>query len=720
MTLRNLDVDTVKRAPVYRAEAAPPLAVAAAGSASSSAGATAHNLLTGLGADDHPQYHNNARGDARYPLQNGTGASGSWAISILGNAATATSAATATLAASATQLATGRTLAITGDLAWTSPSFNGTANVTAAGTLASIVTAAAAGFWRFSHDAKGRVTASAAVTAADIGAIVDARYVLKAGDTMTGALNVTASGASTAQLNIQRTSDTADSTYVSLKRAAGTRALDLLANGSTAASYGIPVSGAGINAQGTAGLHFSANDVLRMSLFYAGAAVNIPTPSTAITSLQIGDNSTTGAAISLDAGNTRDTSALLFRTNQRTYSLLGGSGIAGPGIQARWDSATSNRYFALGAYNNAGTWSPVMTMREGTIAIGGTPTLGGALVELFGVETARSIGDTSFFSFYNSANTVRTGYLSAVNGSVVTLGADGAAAVRLYVAGRNSFYSTPTRNDVMFGGTAFTYSTVGRRTMELVANGVGGSQETLFAMLPNEGSAVNGFYLHNQGGAAGLNMYHQSGPLNFYGGAQVGLTVRNDGRVAFTNNTWQLSADTVNRLYFGTNAITYIAGGNNSGTQVELRRADGGILAQAATDSFRPGTDNAFTSGTSGQRWSVVYAATGTINTSDERQKTDIVDEPLRLDFVRALRPVQYRWKDGSRPHHGLIAQDVKAAIDFFGVDHAAWTRGDPKINASRQGLRYEQFISSLIASVQDLADKLEAAEARITDLENR
>jgi len=44
-------------------------------------------------------------------------------------------------AGTATKLATGRTIAITGDLAYTSPSFDGSANVTAAGTLASIVSA---------------------------------------------------------------------------------------------------------------------------------------------------------------------------------------------------------------------------------------------------------------------------------------------------------------------------------------------------------------------------------------------------------------------------------------------------------------------------------------------------------------------------------------------------------------------------------------------------
>lgn len=48
------------------------------------------------------------------------------AVNITGNAATAT------------KLATARTIAITGDLAYTSPSFDGSANVTAAGTLATV------------------------------------------------------------------------------------------------------------------------------------------------------------------------------------------------------------------------------------------------------------------------------------------------------------------------------------------------------------------------------------------------------------------------------------------------------------------------------------------------------------------------------------------------------------------------------------------------------
>ncbi len=72
-------------------------------------------------------------------------------------------------AATATALATGRTLAITGDLTWTSPSFNGSGNVTAAGTLATVNSntgqfGSATAVSRPTVNAKGLITAIDTVT----------------------------------------------------------------------------------------------------------------------------------------------------------------------------------------------------------------------------------------------------------------------------------------------------------------------------------------------------------------------------------------------------------------------------------------------------------------------------------------------------------------------------------------------------------------------------
>jgi hypothetical protein len=58
---------------------------------------------------------------------------------------TGSSGSTTGNAATATALATGRTIAITGDIVYTSPSFDGTGNVTAAGTLATVATPGSTG-----------------------------------------------------------------------------------------------------------------------------------------------------------------------------------------------------------------------------------------------------------------------------------------------------------------------------------------------------------------------------------------------------------------------------------------------------------------------------------------------------------------------------------------------------------------------------------------------
>lgn len=108
-----------------------------------------------------------------------------------------TAASTAAITAStAATLATARTLAITGDIAWTSPSFNGSSNVTAAGTLAS--TGVAAGTYGSASvapiltvDAKGRVTsASTATIAASTAATLATARTIN-GVSFNGSANIT-------------------------------------------------------------------------------------------------------------------------------------------------------------------------------------------------------------------------------------------------------------------------------------------------------------------------------------------------------------------------------------------------------------------------------------------------------------------------------------------------------------------------------------------------
>jgi hypothetical protein len=96
---------------------------------------------------------------------------------------------------------------------------------------------------------------------------------------------------------------------------------------------------------------------------------------------------------------------------------------------------------------------------------------------------------------------------------------------------------------------------------------------------------------------------------------------------------------------------------------------------------YQPVSDNAYTLGAAANRWSTVYAGTGAINTSDEREKQQI--KPIDSAALRAWAKVEYcafKFNDavalkgnGARWHIGLIAQKVKEAFESEGLDAFAY-----------------------------------------------
>lgn len=141
----------------------------------------------------------------------------------------------------------------------------------------------------------------------------------------------------------------------------------------------------------------------------------------------------------------------------------------------------------------------------------------------------------------------------------------------------------------------------------------------------------------------------------------------------------------------------------------------------------------------------------GTVqNRSDLRDKSDVRDTRLGLDFVNALRPVDYKWdlrdsykppmpedttdeaamaawreaiqlsnlvrngsKKRSRFHHGLIAQEVKAVLDAQGIDFGGYQ--DHKIAGGDDVLSigYDELIAPLIKAIQELTARVQALEAK-------
>ena len=148
---------------------------------------------------------------------------------------------------------------------------------------------------------------------------------------------------------------------------------------------------------------------------------------------------------------------------------------------------------------------------------------------------------------------------------------------------------------------------------------------------------------------------------------------------------------------------------------------DGGLRGFTHSSGWRvngscfPNGDgnSAMNLGLSNERWHTVFAITGTINTSDEREKTNINATSLGLDFINKLKPVTYNWKDESRSkklHYGLVVQDIIKVLEEENIELNDF--GAINDEGKFYGLNYSEFISPLIKAVQELSAEVAALKA--------
>lgn len=150
-----------------------------------------------------------------------------------------------------------------------------------------------------------------------------------------------------------------------------------------------------------------------------------------------------------------------------------------------------------------------------------------------------------------------------------------------------------------------------------------------------------------------------------------------------------------------------------------------------------------------GNSGTTTYAYGAVQDRSDARDKTDIQDTDLGLNFVMALRPRKFKWdmRDDYRPkppaadaseaeweayrqaadlsnithdgthtrtryHQGLIAQEVKATMDAMGVDFGGYQDHSIKGGQDVQSIGYNEMIAPLIKAIQELKTEFDAYKA--------
>jgi len=214
----------------------------------------------------------------------------------------------------------------------------------------------------------------------------------------------------------------------------------------------------------------------------------------------------------------------------------------------------------------------------------------------------------------------------------------------------------------------------------------------------------NGGIAFNTTGADGFIEIRRSGTLEGYIGANsdgVGLYDSSDDAAV------KIDVDGILSLYD-------VASVRDSGSSTPGR--------------LDPQTDSALRFGSSGARWTELFAVTGTINTSDQNDKQQIrslTDAETAVATACKALVKAYKWNDSvtskgdnARIHVGVIAQELDAAFTAQGLDASDygmfcsdtwWTDADGKIydqagdgltEHTRLGVRYDQLLAFIISAL--------------------
>lgn len=109
------------------------------------------------------------------------------------------------------------------------------------------------------------------------------------------------------------------------------------------------------------------------------------------------------------------------------------------------------------------------------------------------------------------------------------------------------------------------------------------------------------------------------------------------------------------------------------------------------------------------------YLTNAPIVSSDRRGKTDIETFDAGLELLQSLNPVTFKRKgDGQTRHIGLIAQQVREALESTELAGCGiWNLADQSDPGSAQSISYGELVPVLIDAVNELAERVEALEAR-------
>jgi hypothetical protein len=224
---------------------------------------------------------------------------------------------------------------------------------------------------------------------------------------------------------------------------------------------------------------------------------------------------------------------------------------------------------------------------------------------------------------------------------------------------------------------------------------------------------------------------------SFFGTSKTAIDISVDGTQIIESGNSGITADGANCLLLNRKTsdgdiLDFRKDGSSSG---KIGSAAGDLYIQSNSDGVRLSgdsneffpcnatgavNDNTIKWGIASSRWSEIFAGNGTINTSDEREKTnwESISEAEKSAALEIKSKIQkYKWieavnskGDSARWHVGVGAQEVGRIMSSHGLNpdsfgffcYDSWV-GDDSLGVEagyRYGLRYDQLVMFILAAL--------------------
>jgi len=348
---------------------------------------------------------------------------------------------------------------------------------------------------------------------------------------------------------------------------------------------------------------------------------------------------------------------------------------------------------------------------------------------LYTITTAPQNTALGYQAGYNATNVEAT-YVGYRAGYGVTTAASGTAVGRLALGGNSA--GVTGANNVAVGNAAMYVVTSGVDnvavgTLSLFDNTTGSSNTALgrSALRSNTTASSNTAVGYQAG------YYQTTAQYNTFVGGNAALGVSGSGLTGNFNTALGYEAGVKLQTTAQQNTFVGAYAGYYNGSTSTANGITTGInntcVGYAAYPSSATVNDE-FTLGNAGVT-NLRCNDTTISSLSDERDKTNIVDIPLGLDFINTLRPVAFDWnrRDGSyvgKKDFGFIAQELKVAqdateyADHMRLVHQGTIHVDDVEHESLEADPMKTY-PILIKAIQELSAKNEELEARLAALES-